>query len=29
MPPVVGVTTKKMDSIVPFVRYYQKQKGLY
>jgi cytochrome c5 len=29
MPPVVGMTQKKMDSLVPFVRYYQKQKGLY
>ena len=29
MPPVVGMTQKKMDNLVPFVRYYQKQKGLY
>jgi cytochrome c5 len=29
MPPVEGMTAKKMDSVVPFVRYYQKQKGLY
>jgi cytochrome c2 len=29
MLPVEGMTPKKMDSLVPFVRYYQKQKGLY
>ncbi len=29
MLPVEGMTAKKMDSVVPFVRYYQKQKGLY
>ena len=29
MPPVEGMTRKKMDSIVPYVRYYQKQKKLY
>lgn len=28
MPPVQGMTEKKMDSIIPFIRYYQKQKGL-
>ena len=29
MKPVEGITPKKMDSIVPFVRFYQQQKGLY
>jgi cytochrome c5 len=29
MAPVEGMTTKKMDSLVPYVRYYQKQKELY
>ena len=29
MSPVEGMTTKKMDSLVPYVRYYQLQKKLY
>lgn len=29
MPPVEGMTPKKMDSLVPYVRYYQQQKKLY
>ena len=29
MPPVAGMTQKKMDSLVPYVRYYQQQKNLY
>jgi len=29
MPPVEGMTRKKMDSLVPYVRYYQQQKKLY
>jgi cytochrome c5 len=29
MPPVEGMTSKKMDSLVPYVRYYQQQKKLY
>ncbi len=29
MPPVAGMTPKKMDSVVPYVRYYQQQKKLY
>ena len=29
MKPVEGMTPKKMDSVVPYVRYYQKQKNLY
>lgn len=29
MPPVEGMTRKKMDSVVPYVRYYQQQKKLY
>jgi len=29
MPPVEGMTAKKMDSLVPYVRYYQQQKELY
>lgn len=29
MLPVAGITPKKMDAIVPYVRYYQKQKNLY
>ena len=29
MPPVEGMTQKKMDSLVPYVRYYQQQKQLY
>ena len=29
MPAVIGMTTKKMDSIVPYVRYFQQQKKLY
>jgi cytochrome c5 len=29
MPPVEGMTAKKMDSLVPYVRYYQQQKKLY
>ncbi len=29
MKPVAGMTPKKMDSIVPFIRYYQQQKQLY
>jgi cytochrome c2 len=29
MPPVEGMTTKKMDKLVPYVRYYQQQKKLY
>ena len=29
MAPVEGMTTKKMDSLVPYVRYYQQQKKLY
>ena len=29
MPPVEGMTQKKMDSLVPYVRYYQQQKKLY
>ena len=29
MAPVEGMTAKKMDSLVPYVRYYQQQKKLY
>ena len=29
MSPVEGMTQKKMDSLVPYVRYYQQQKKLY
>jgi len=29
MPPVAGMTPKKMDRVVPYVRFYQKQKKLY
>jgi len=29
MPPVEGMTQKKMDKVVPYVRYYQQQKKLY
>lgn len=29
MAPVDGMTRKKMDSVVPYVRYYQQQKKLY
>jgi len=29
MPPVEGMTAKKMDSLVPYVRYNQQQKKLY
>lgn len=29
MKPVEGMTPKKMDSVIPFVRYYQRQKKLY
>ena len=29
MPPLEGMTTKKMDKLVPYVRYYQQQKKLY
>lgn len=29
MKPVEGMTPKKMDSVVPYVRYYQQQKKLY
>ena len=29
MPPVEGMTSKKMDSLVPYVRFYQQKKKLY
>ncbi len=29
MEPVPGMTPKKMDSLLPFIRYYQQQKNLY
>ena len=29
MPPVDAMTADKMDSLVPYVRYYQQRKGLY
>lgn len=29
MPAVTGMTPKKIDSLVPYVRYYQQQKKLY
>lgn len=29
MPPITGITSKDMDSIVPFIRWYQQAKGLY
>ena len=29
MLPVEGMTTKKMDKLVPYIRYYQQQKKLY
>ena len=29
MPPVEGMTAKKMDSLMPYVRYYQQQKKIY
>ncbi|MFT5657468.1 MAG: cytochrome c2 [Gammaproteobacteria bacterium] len=29
MPPVEGITKKELGNIIPFIRYYQKQKGLY
>lgn len=28
MPPVKNMTIEKMDSIIPFIRWYQKEKGL-
>lgn len=28
MPPVKGITREDMDAIVPFIRWYQKEKGL-
>jgi len=28
MPPVKGITKKKLNSIIPFIRFYQKQKGI-
>jgi len=28
MPPVQGITREDMDAIVPFIRWYQKEKGL-
>ena len=29
MPPVAGMTPGKMDRVVPYLRYYQRQKALY
>jgi mono/diheme cytochrome c family protein len=29
MPPVAGMTREKMDSILPYIRFYQQQKKLY
>ena len=29
MPPVAGMTAKKMDQLLPYLRYYQQQKNLY
>ena len=29
MPPVAGMTPGKMDSVVPYIRYYQQQKKLF
>ena len=29
MPAIVGMTPKKMDSVLPYVRYYQQQKKLF
>lgn len=29
MPPVAGMTPKKMDSLLPYLRYYQQQKKLF
>ncbi len=29
MPPVNGITRNKMDSIIPYIRYYQQQMKLY
>jgi len=29
MPPVAGMTPGKMDSLLPYIRYYQQQKNLY
>ena len=29
MPPVKGITMKDMDAIVPYIRWYQKDKGLF
>ena len=29
MPPVAGMTPGKADAVVPFIRYYQQQMGLY
>lgn len=29
MPPVKGMTTEKLDSIVPYIRFYQQQMKLY
>jgi hypothetical protein len=29
MPPVAGMTQRKMDKLVPYVRYYQQQMKLY
>lgn len=29
MPAVEGMTAGKMDSLLPYIRYYQQQKGLY
>ena len=28
MPPIQGITREDMDSVVPFIRWYQKEKGL-
>ncbi|MFT5657174.1 MAG: hypothetical protein ACI9KN_000446 [Gammaproteobacteria bacterium] len=29
MPPVVGITLKNMDSIIAYIRFYQREKKLY
>jgi hypothetical protein len=29
MPAIQGMTPGKMDSLLPYLRYYQQQKGLY
>lgn len=29
MPPVAGMTQKKMDALLPFIRHYQQQNGLF